>query len=88
MPRGADRTYYRKDYYFIGEAATDPAYAEARTTVTKGWLEINDQDQSIVELLHENHRTRDRIGIDNRFAPEWEGAVRRFQTLVVETMAA
>lgn len=88
MPLGADRTYYRKDYYFIGDAATDPAYAQARETVTKGWLQINDQDQAIVEVLHQNHRTRDRIGVDNRFAGEWEGAVQRFQSLVVETMLA
>jgi len=86
VPKSAGLTYYRKDYYFIGDAATDPAFEEARKTVTSGWLQINDQDQSIVEPLHENHRTRDKIGIDNRFSPEWEGAIRGFQTLVIDTM--
>jgi phenylpropionate dioxygenase-like ring-hydroxylating dioxygenase large terminal subunit len=88
VPKGVDRTYYRKDYYFIGEAATAPGYAAARDAVTEGWLEINDQDQGIVETLHENHRTRDRIGVANRFAPEWEGAIHAFQTRVLETVLA
>lgn len=85
-PLGVDRTYYRKDYYFVGAAASDPALERARRGVIENWFAVNDQDQAIVEALHQNHRARDAAGIDNRFTPAWEGAVQRFQQLVVESL--
>jgi choline monooxygenase len=89
VPQAADRTYYRKDYYFVGdEAASGEKYAASRKAVGEGWKLINAQDGPLVETLQKNHGVRDRIGIDNRFTPAWEGAVQRFQQLVVETMAA
>jgi choline monooxygenase len=89
MPQAVDRTYYRKDYYFVGdEAANGPAYADARKAVGEGWKQINAQDGPLVAVLQKNHAVRDEAGIDNRFSPAWEGAVQRFQQLVVETMAA
>ncbi|MDZ4737056.1 MAG: aromatic ring-hydroxylating dioxygenase subunit alpha [Rhodospirillaceae bacterium] len=88
MPQAADRTHYRKDYYFVGdEAGSGAAYAESRQAVSDGWKLINAQDGPLVAVLQKNHAVRDRIGIDNRFTPAWEGAVQRFQQLVIETMA-
>ena len=89
LPEAADRTHYRKDYYFVGdEAATGEKYAESRRAVGEGWKLINAQDGPLVEVLQRNNAIRDRAGISNRFSPAWEGAVQRFQQLVVETMAA
>jgi choline monooxygenase len=89
VPQAADRTYYRKDYYFVGdEAATGERYAGARKAVGDGWKMINAQDGPLVATLQKNHAIRDRVGIANRFSPAWEGAVQRFQQMVVETMAA
>jgi len=89
LPRAVDRTFYRKDCYFVGdEAATGAANAEARAAVFEGWKTINAQDGPLVAVLQKNHAVRDRAGIDNRFTPSWEGAVQRFQQMVVDTIAA
>jgi len=88
QPIRADRTYYRKDLYFIGDAATDLALEPARQAVYRMWDEINDQDRDFMAPLQANHGARDRLGIANRFSPAWEGAVQRFQQLVVEGLRA
>ena len=88
QPIAADRTYYRKDLYFIGDAATDPALEPARQAVYRMWDEINDQDHAFMAPLQANHGARDRLGVANRFSPAWEGAVQRFQQLVVEGLRA
>lgn len=88
QPIRADRTYYRKDLYFIGDAATDPVLEPARQAVYRMWDEINDQDRDFMAPLQANHAARDRTGIANRFSPAWEGAVQRFQQLVVEGLRA
>jgi choline monooxygenase len=88
QPVKADRTYYRKDFYFLGDAATDPELAATREQVVEGWIQINDQDQAFMTPLQANHAVRDRIGVDNRFTPVWESAVQRFQQMVVEGLRA
>lgn len=88
QPIRVDRTYYRKDLYFIGDAATDPRLGPARDAVQRMWDQINDQDRDFMVPLRANHAARDRIGVANRFSPAWEGAVQRFQQLVVEGLRA
>ena len=81
-PLGPDRTHARKDYFFVGDAATDPALADARAEVVAGWIMIGDQDKPLVEQVHRNHKSRGRAGIDTVFSPFWEGAVQHFQKTV------
>jgi len=81
-PQGPGRTHARKDYFFIGDAATDPALEQARAEVIAGWITIGDQDKPLVEQVHRNHATRGRAGIDTVFSPFWEGAVQHFQKTV------
>ena len=71
QPIAADRTYYRKDLYFIGDAATDPALEPARQAVYRMWDEINDQDHAFMAPLQANHGARDRLGVANRLSPAW-----------------
>lgn len=86
-PQGAERTHARKDYFFVGDAATDPALEDARQQVIAGWITIGDQDKPIVEEVHRNHKTRARAGIDTVFSPFWEGAVQHFQKTVASYLA-
>ena len=65
-----------------GDAATDPALADARAEVVAGWIMIGDQDKPLVEQVHRNHKSRGRAGIDTVFSPFWEGAVQHFQKTV------
>jgi choline monooxygenase len=81
-PLDAERTHARKDYLFVGDAAHDPAMAEARSQVIQGWITIGDQDKPIVEEVHRNHKARQRAGIDTVFSPYWEGAVQHFQKII------
>ena len=83
MPLGWDQTLLRFQYYFVGDAATDPGCAQARRDITDGWSEIVEQDVPFVRNVHAMYQVRDEALLPTRFSPHWEGAVLHFQRMVV-----
>ena len=86
LPDGWNRTRLVFNYYLVGEAATDSRYADERRAHFEAWERIAQQDEDYVKYVHANAQVRDRVGVHPRFAPYWEGAVRDFQRMVVETI--
>ena len=85
-PIAWNRTRIVTYHYFVGDAATDPAYAAARKEIEDAWEQVMGPDADFVKYVHDNARARDAAGILPRFSPHWEPAVQHFQTLVVETI--
>ena len=86
-PVAWDRTALRFQYYFVGDAATDPQRADVRREITDGWTEIAEQDRDYVRNVHAMYQTRDAANIETRFSPHWEGAVLHFQRMVVDALS-
>lgn len=45
-----------------------------------------EQDYAYARNVHDRYQVRDGAGIDTRFSPHWEGAVLRFQRMVVDAV--
>lgn len=79
-----DRTVEHIHMYFVGEAATDPAYAESRQSVFDMWNELNTEDFEIVENMQGARRSP---GFDGGvLSPYWDGATQHFSRLVADFM--
>ncbi|MBI3709573.1 MAG: aromatic ring-hydroxylating dioxygenase subunit alpha [Proteobacteria bacterium] len=85
-PIAHDRTHVRRTFSFLGEAATAPAYAEARQRVWNVWDTVGRQDKVNVAAVHGNAWQREALGLETRFSPFWEPAVHHFQKMIVETL--
>ena len=85
-PLGWDRTLLSLNYYFVGDAATDPALAQIRSALLDDWNLIVDQDYDYVRNVHDMYQVRDTAGIETRFSPHWEGAVHHFQQMVADAI--
>ena len=85
-PDGPDATRLEFSFYVHGDAATDPALAEARRATVDAWAFVAGQDIPFVAGVQANHALRDQAGIGVRFSPFWEGAVHHFQKTVVATL--
>ena len=85
-PDGWNRSNIVFHFYHERGAAVDEANAEARELSYNTYSEVGRQDADYVKYVHENAQIRDNVGIKPRFSPYWEGAVRHFQKLVIETM--
>ena len=86
MPDGWNRTRIVFHIYVVGEAAQDPAHAEARKTLYDAWAAVGGQDRDFVKYVHANAGVRETAGVRTRFTPFWEQAVQHFQKLVIETI--
>lgn len=86
-PISMTSTGVRRRMYFIGEAASDPSCAAARQAILDIWDGVTDQDAGYSSAVQRLSGLRDELGIDTRFSPHWEPAVRAFQQYVVRQAA-
>ncbi|WP_260929640.1 aromatic ring-hydroxylating oxygenase subunit alpha [Novosphingobium sp. 9] len=86
LPDGPERTRMDISLYYDGEAAHDPALAEARQGNLDMWLGVIPQDKPFMEAAQATVATRDLAGIATRLSPYWEGGVHGFQQMVVDAV--
>jgi len=80
-----DRTIEKIHMYFIGEAATDPAFARQRQDVYDMWTQLNTEDFRIVENMQ---RARKSPAFDGGvLSPFWDPATQHFARLMAEGIA-
>lgn len=95
MPQAADHTVSQMGYFFVGEAATEPAYKAARDRVLDRWMGttrrqddlggIRSQDMAVWE--QQQLARRSPVADEVLFSPVWEPNVHHFQKMLVEVMA-
>ena len=79
-----DRTMEHIHMYFVGDAATDEAYARHRQDVYDMWNELNTEDFEIVENMQ---GARSSPGFDGGvLSPYWDPATQHFARLVTDFM--
>ncbi len=95
-PVAADRTVSKMGFFFVGDAATAPEYAEKRKKTLSRWLGetgrmrdyggIRSQDMKIWEQqqIARQSPVADKVV----FSPVWEKNVHHFQNMLVDTMLA
>lgn len=93
-PVAADRTVSKMGFFFVGDAATDPAYAPQRKKTLGRWLGetgemrdyggIRSQDMKVWEQQQIARRSpvADRVV----FSPVWEKNVHHFQNMLIDVM--
>ena len=93
-PLAPDRTQARMAWYFVGEAATNPDFAERREAVLDRWLGksrsptardgVRSQDYGIME----NQQVARASPVANvvQFSPHWEPLVHRFQNKLIDAL--
>lgn len=88
LPDGPTRTRVDIHLYFDGEAAADPALADARAGTLAMWHTVLPQDMPFIAAAQAAASVRDAAGIATRFSPYWEAGVRGFQQMVVDAVRA
>jgi choline monooxygenase len=93
-PVAADRTVSKMGYFFVGDAATAPEFAEQRKKTLARWLGdtgimrdyggIRSQDMKIWE--QQQIARRSPVADKVVFSPVWEKNVHHFQRMLVDTM--
>ena len=86
-PISMTQTGIRRRMYFIGEAASDPACAQARQQILDIWDGVTEEDGSYSTGVQKMSGLREELGIETRFSPHWEPAVRAFQQYVVRALS-
>lgn len=81
-PVAVDKTMLRRRFYFLGDAAHDPATADARHGLVNFHTNVVMEDLDYVTEVQNMSRLRQDLDIETRFSPYWEGAVRAFQQYV------
>ncbi len=94
-PLAPDRTQARMVWYFVGEAATDPDFAERREAVLDRWLGksrsptvrdgVRSQDYGIME--NQQVARSSPVADVVQFSPFWEPLVHRFQNMLIDALA-
>ena len=94
-PVAVDRTVSKMGYFFVGDAATAPEFAEQRKKTLARWLGetgvmrdyggIRSQDMKIWE--QQQIARRSPVADKVVFSPVWEKNVHHFQRMLVDTMA-
>jgi choline monooxygenase len=87
LPDGPVRTRVDLHLYYDGDAAEDPALADARQGTLDMWLGVLPQDKPFITAAQATIGVRDRAGVATRFSPYWEAGVRGFQQMVVDAVA-
>ena len=85
-PLGPERTRMHMWFYFVGDAATDPAFAGLRETNITEWHNLNMEDEGICRRIQEGRHCEAYDG--GRLAPYWDTGTLHFHRQVVETMTA
>jgi len=86
LPDGPRRTLVDLHLYYDGDAADDPALAEAREGTLGMWLGVIPQDKPFIIAAQATALARDLAGVSTRFSPYWEQGVRGFQQMVLEAV--
>jgi choline monooxygenase len=86
-PISMTKTGIRRRMYFIGPSASTPECAAARQDILNIWDGVTEQDSAYSAGVQRMSSLRDDIGIDTRFSPHWEPAVRAFQQYVVRQLS-
>jgi len=84
-PVSVERTAVRRQFSFLGDAATDPAWAPRRDGTRNAWYEVSRQDHDYAGGVQATSGPRGDLGLATRFAPHWEGGVHAFQQWVLRT---
>lgn len=85
-PLAAGRTRMHMWFYFVGDAATDPAQAERREANIAEWHNLNMEDEGICQRLQEGRHCEAYDG--GRLAPYWDGGTIHFHKQLAEVMTA
>ena len=86
LPDGAGRTRIDTRYYYKGEAATDPAFADDRRKIVEEMGLVMEEDVALVRNVQSNMERPGEAGIRTRFSPFWEANIQRFQQSVVSVL--
>ena len=84
IPEAPEHTREEIHVYLMGEAATAPAYADARAEVLEMWRALNAEDIGLLENLQAGRRSPGYHG--GLYSPAWEEPVRHFARLVVRSI--
>ena len=84
-PDGPERTRETFHFYFVGEGATAPDYAEARDKAIALWVDTNREDIFVVEGMHKGRHSPGYR--DARFSPHHETTTHAFQRRVANLLA-
>jgi phenylpropionate dioxygenase-like ring-hydroxylating dioxygenase large terminal subunit len=85
-PLSMTQTGVRRRIYFRGDASTNPDFERARANIVKIWDDITGEDGAYSEAVQRLSSLRETLGINTRFSPYWESAVRAFQQYVVDAV--
>lgn len=88
VPEGPTRTTYRRNFLFMGDAATSPDYANLRDGTIATWMRVGGEDMPINAANQANLRTREAAGIATRYSAFWEPCVLEFQRMIARRMTA
>lgn len=86
LPQGPEKTEYYGRTYFIGEAATDPAYQKLRDGVQEFWAEAFHEDDVVWREVQAMVKIREDLKLGTRFSPHWERALHAFQKYVANAV--
>ncbi|GAA5233104.1 aromatic ring-hydroxylating oxygenase subunit alpha [Verticiella sediminum] len=78
-PISPTRTGVRRNMYFIGDSAISAEAAPARQKYVDIWLGITGEDADYSTGVQRLSAQREEIGMQTRFSPYWEEAVKLFQ---------
>ena len=87
LPVGSAKTKLVFNHYFVGDAATDPAFESQRAQIIEGWQLVFEQDIPFVRAVHENYAASSLSRISTRYSEFWEKNVHRFQRHLVDVIA-
>ncbi len=83
-PVSAGETNMHMWFYFVGDAAEAPAYAEARQTLYDDWSNLNFEDEDICRRLQEGRHCDAYDG--GRLAPYWDIGTVHFHQQVADAV--
>ena len=84
LPLAHDHTLEIVEYYFVGDAASDPRYSAARNTLTTSWRDIFTEDISVVEGMQCGRQSPAFDG--GHFSPFHDTATHHFHRLVADRL--
>ncbi len=85
FPVAPDHTIEHLHVFLIGDAASDPAYEQARQGVFDMWDELNREDVNAIEWMQKGRQSPAFDG--GVLSPFWDPSHQHFARMVIETMA-
>ncbi len=83
-PKAVDRTVMHMWFYFVGEAATEPACVDPREKLYLEWANLNGEDEGICRRVQEGRRSDAYDG--GRLAPYWDSGTIHFHRQVADAV--